>query len=181
MNIEIIGRHTQVDEKLRELVEQKLGKLEKFLEEPVEARVTLATEKHNHYAVDAHVSHRFGTLQAHQTTGGSFQDAVNLVADTLDEQARRAHQKQVDRRRRAGGNHQWPVEVLEQDSVGQGIVPRVIETSHMPIKPMTIDEAALELDVAENGFVVFRDAANDRLSVLYKRKDHHYGLIAPEL
>ena len=62
-----------------------------------------------------------------------------------------------------------------------GTVPRVIETSHLPIKPMTIEEAAIELDAAEHGFVVFRDSASDRLSVLYKRKDQHYGLIAPEL
>ena len=59
--------------------------------------------------------------------------------------------------------------------------PRVIETTHLPIKPMTIEEAALELDGAEHGFVVFRDSTSDRLSVLYKRKDRHYGLIAPEL
>jgi putative sigma-54 modulation protein len=57
----------------------------------------------------------------------------------------------------------------------------VIETSHLHIKPMTLDEAALELDVSEQGFVVFRDATSDRLSVLYKRKDQNYGLIAPEL
>ena len=181
MNIEIVGRNVHVEDHLRELVEQKLGKLEKFLDEPVEARVTLSAEKHNRHAVDVHVAHRHGMLQAHQASEGTFQDAVNLVADTLEEQARRSHQKHVDKRRRADRGHHWPVEVLEQGSVGGGGAPRIIETSHLPIKPMTLDEAALELDVAENGFVVFRDASNDRLSVLYKRKDRHYGLIAPEI
>ena len=185
MKTEIIGRNVQVDDRLREYVEQKLHKLEKFLEEPIEMRVTLIAEKHTQVA-ELHVSHRLGVLQGTEATDGNFRDAVNGVMDRVEEQARRAHQKVVDKRRRADrdgwdGHHHWPVEVLHQESVGEGVVPRVIETTHMAIKPMTIDEAAIELDVSEHGFVVFRDASSDRLSVLYKRKDQHYGLIAPEL
>jgi putative sigma-54 modulation protein len=100
----------------------------------------------------------------------------------VEEQARRSHGRVVDKRRRSGNHHhRWPVEVLAQESVGGGGAPRVIETSQLSIKPMTIEEAALELDDSEHGFVVFRDSTSDRLSVLYKRKDQHYGLIAPEL
>lgn len=185
MKTEIIGRNVQIDDRLREYVEQKLHKLEKFLEEPIEMRATLIAEKHTQVA-ELHVSHRLGVLQGTEETEGNFRDAVHRVIDRVEEQARRAHQKVVDKRRRAGhdgreGHHRWPVEVLHQESVGDGAVPRVIETSHLPIKPMTIEEAAIELDVAENGFVVFLDSTSDRLSVLYKRKDQHYGLIAPEL
>jgi ribosome hibernation promoting factor len=185
MKTEIIGRNVQVDDRLRQYAEQKLHKLEKFLEEPAEARVTLVSEKHTHVA-ELHVSHRLGVLQATEQTDGSFNDAVHRAIDRVEEQARRAHQKAVDKRRRAGhdgdrGYHRWPVEILEQGSVGAGFSPRVIETTHLAIKPMTIEEAAIELDTSEDGFVVFRDSASDRLSVLYKRKDQHYGLIAPEL
>lgn len=187
MKTEIIGRNFQVDDRLRAYVEQKLHKLEKFLEEPAEVRVTLIAEKHTHVA-ELHVAHRAGVLQATEQTDGKFQfqDAVLRVVDRVEEQARRAHQKAVDKRRRAGHDgvdrgHRWPVEILEQGSVGGGFSPRVIETTHLAIKPMTIEEAAIELDVSEDGFVVFRDSTSDRLSVLYKRKDQHYGLIAPEL
>jgi len=187
MKTEIIGRNVPVDDRLRELVEQKLEKLEKFLEEPIEMRVTLAAEKHSHLA-ELHVTHRLGVLQASEEADGNLLEAVHRVLDNIEEQARRAHQKVVDKRRRGErserGNdrrHRWPVDVLDQGSVGGGGVPRVIETTHLAIKPMTIDEAALELDGAEHGFVVFRDSTSDRLSVLYKRKDQHYGLIAPEL
>ena len=108
-------------------------------------------------------------------------EALHQLVDKVEVQARKAHEKQVDRRRRGGNDHhRWPVGVLEQGSVGGGVTPRVIENSQISIKPMTIEEAALELDVSEHGFVVFRDSTNDRLSVLYKRKDQHYGLIAPE-
>ena len=181
MKTEIIGRNVQVDDRLREYVEQKLHKLEKFLEDPIEMRVTLTAEKHTQVA-ELHVSHRLGVLQGTEETDGNFRDAVHRVIDRVEEQARRAHQKVVDKRRRGDrDSHHWPVEVLHQESVGEGAVPRVIETTHLPIKPMTIEEAALELDGSEHGFVVFRDSTSDRLSVLYKRKDQHYGLIAPEL
>jgi putative sigma-54 modulation protein len=184
MRTEIVGRHQAIDESLREFVERKLGKLEKFLEEPAEARVTLTAERHL-YLAELRVTHRGGLLQAAEETDGNFRDAVQRAVDKVEEQARRSHQKEVDRRRRAGHGgdraHRWPIEILEQESVGGGRVPRVIETTHLDVKPMTIDEAAIELDVSEVGFVVFRDSSNDRLSVLYKRKDQHYGLIAPEI
>ena len=58
---------------------------------------------------------------------------------------------------------------------------QIVKTSRLPIKPMTIDEAALELDQSKNEFFVFRDSGTDRVSVIYRRKDSNYGLIAPEL
>ncbi|HXO21761.1 MAG TPA: sigma 54 modulation/S30EA ribosomal C-terminal domain-containing protein, partial [Thermoanaerobaculia bacterium] len=74
----------------------------------------------------------------------------------------------------------WPIEVLDRESVTAGSTPRIVQSSHLQIKPMTIEEAALQLEDSEQGFVVFRDSTSDRLSVLYKRKDDNYGLIAPE-
>jgi len=71
------------------------------------------------------------------------------------------------------------VEVLESNSV-RGGAPRIIESTHMSIKPMTIEEAALRLEDSELAFVVFRDSTSDRVNVLYRRKDQNYGLIAPE-
>ena len=181
MKTEIIGRNVNVDDRLRAFAEQKLQKLEKFIEEPIEARLTFTSERHSHVA-ELHVAHRQGDFKASEATDGNFRDAVHRVVDRVEEQARRAHQKTVDKRRRgsSGSNHRWPVEVLEQGSLAGG-APRVIETSQLHIKPMTIEEAALELDGSEEGFVVFRDSTSDRLSVLYKRKDRNYGLIAPEL
>jgi ribosome hibernation promoting factor len=179
MKTEIIGRNVQIDDRLRRAVEQKLRKLEKFLDEPLEMRLTLATERHRHVA-ELHVTHRLGVLQGTEGSDGNLLDAVQRVVSKVEEQARRTHGKLVDKRRR-GNHHRWAIEILDQGSVGAGGVPQVIETSHLDIKPMTIEEAALELEGSEQLFVVFRDSLSDRLSVLYKRKDQNYGLIAPEL
>ncbi len=57
--------------------------------------------------------------------------------------------------------------------------PKIVNTSNYPVKPMTEEEAVLRLDEEENQFLVFRNAENERFSVIYKRKDGNYGLIQP--
>ncbi|HEX3529772.1 MAG TPA: ribosome-associated translation inhibitor RaiA [Thermoanaerobaculia bacterium] len=187
MKIETIGRNLPVDDRLRATVEKKLQKLVKLIDEPVEARVTLSLEKHLHVA-EFHVTHRLGVLQATEESDVNLLDAVNLGVDKVVGQARKSHQKQVEKQvgKRRGDKRgdtdgsRWPIDVLDQGSVRGGGAPRIIESTHMPIKPMTIEEAALRLEDAEDGFVVFRDAASSRVNVLYRRKDQNYGLIVPE-
>ncbi len=181
MNIETIGRNFHLDERVRAHAAEKLDKLVKFLDEPIEVRVTLEIEKHRHRA-EVHVAHRLGVLTAAEETDGTMFDALNLAAEKIEQQARRTHRRLVDRRRRGERNgYRWPVEVLARESVGGGAEPQVILSTHLEIKPMTIEEAALQLETTKAEFVVFRDSTNDRVSVLYKRKDQNYGLIAPEL
>jgi len=183
MKIETIGRNVPVDDRLRATVEKKLQKLIKLVDEPIEARVTLSLEKHLHVA-EFHVTHRLGILQATEESDVNLLDAINLGVDKTVGQARKAHQKLVGKRRgdKRGetDGSRWPIDVLDQGSVRGGGAPRIIESTHMPIKPMTIEEAALRLEDAEDGFVVFRDAASSRVNVLYRRKDQNYGLIVPE-
>ena len=73
----------------------------------------------------------------------------------------------------------WTVDVLERESVLAG-EPRIVETSSIPIKPMTIEEAVLQLEDSSDAFFVFRNATTDRVNVLYRRADRNLGLITPE-
>jgi putative sigma-54 modulation protein len=176
MQIEYTGRNFHLDENLRSYIEQKLKKVVRLLDEPIDVHVILELEKHRHIA-ELHITHRHGVIQAKEETDGTAEDVINVVVVKAEEQARRAKDMLVDRRRRNG--HRWPVEVLDHESVGGGGAPRIIQRTDLEIKPMTIEEAALELENSENHFVVFRDSSSDRLSVLYRRKDKNYGLIAP--
>lgn len=181
MNIDYVGRNYQLDDRVREYTEDKLRKMLKFVEEPVEVRVTLEVEKHRNTA-DLHVAHRYGVLQATEQMPDML-DAINLAVDKVEKQARRSRKKYTETRRRAqreNNGHEWPVDVVEAGSIGGGATPRVIKSSLLQIKPMSIEEAALHLQDSKNEFVVFRDAASDRVNVLYRRKDQNYGLIAPE-
>jgi putative sigma-54 modulation protein len=179
MQIDYVSRNFELDDRLREYAATKLGKLSRFLDEPVEVRLTLEQEKYRLIA-ELSVAHRHGLLQATGETE-EMQDTINLVIDKLEKQARRSRKKYKDKRRRAArvnGQHQWPVEVLERGTLGDG-TPRIIKSSKLSIKPMGLDEAAEQLEIATNDFVVFRDRRTHRVCVLYKRPDHNYGLISP--
>ena len=182
MRIELTGRHYHPGERVKEFTEGKLEKLSKFLEEPVDVHVILEIEKRRQIA-EFHVSHRHGVLQATEEAE-HMREAITAGIEKIEKQARRSRQKVVDKRRRAQrseARQHWPIDVLEASSVSPGAEsPKVIKTSRLPIKPMTIDEAVLELDQSKNEFFVFLDSNTDRVSVIYRRKDSHYGLIAPD-
>ncbi|HMB55166.1 MAG TPA: ribosome-associated translation inhibitor RaiA [Thermoanaerobaculia bacterium] len=182
MNIEFVGRHYDIDDRTRQFTEEKLDKVMKFLEEPVEIRVTLSEEKNRHTA-DLHVHHKLGILQAAEEAHGMW-DAVQSAVEKVEKQARRSRKKLTGKKRRAAKNGDlpaaWPMDVLERESVSGGNEPRIVKSSNLEIKPMSLEEAALQLDNSKNDFLVFRDATSDRVSVLYKRRDANYGLIVPE-
>lgn len=182
MEIRYTGRHFQVDDRVKTFADGKLSKMTRFLEEPIEIQLTLEVEKHRHIA-ELHATHRHGALQATEEAEQML-DAIQTVVEKVEKQARRSRKKHQNKKRRAGRvNHEdwhWPVDVVDSASVNSPEGPRIIKTGRLPIKPMTIDEAALGLAASKNAFFVFRDSATDKVSVLYRRNDGHYGLIAPE-
>ena len=179
MNIEFVSRNYDLTDNIREFAAVRVEKIERFLDEPIEVRITLEQKKHLNIA-DLHVAHRFGVLQANESTDDMY-DSMNLVISKVEKQARRSRKKHLDKRRRADrtNGQQWPVEVLERASIGEA-QPRIVKSSALRIKPMTIDEAALQLEDSKNDFVVFRNASTERVNVLYKRRDNNFGLITPE-
>ena len=182
MEIKYTGRHFQVDDRVKAFADNKLSKIVKFLDHPVEIHLTLETEKRRQIA-ELHVTHRHGALQATEEAAQMF-DAIHAVSEKVEKQARRSRKKHQDKKRRGqrGGNNQghWDVEVLDSQTVRMPQGPKIIKTGRLPIKPMTLEEATLGLTESKNEFFVFRDSATDKVSVLYRRNDGHYGLIAPE-
>jgi putative sigma-54 modulation protein len=119
MNVEYVGRHVRLNAEIREFAERKLRKVIKFLEEPVDVRITLEEEKHREI-VEVHIAHRFGVLQAREETD-TLLDALNLAIDKLETQAQRSRKKFMDRRRRgdrAATGEAAPEEEEEEESVG---------------------------------------------------------------
>lgn len=182
MSIEYIGRHFRIRDDLRALAERHLEKVAKFLDEPVEIRVTLEADKRRRIA-ELHIAHRHGVIQATEEAE-AMEDAIHSAAAKAEKQARRSRKKFMDVRRRAQRMSEeqshWPVDVVAGASIAKPDKAEIIKTNHLPIKPMTLDEAALQLEDSKNEFFVFRDSTTDRVSVLYRRRDENYGLIAPD-
>jgi len=179
MNVEYVARNCDLDDRIRDFAEKKLRKVAKFLQEPAEIRFALEIEKHRHIA-ELHLAHRFGVVQATEETDNLF-DSINLAVDKAEKQLRRSNKKFHARRRRGGREAaSWPLAVVDPASLGAAGGPRVVRDSVLEIETMSLEEAGRRIEDATNDFVVFRDARSGAVQVLYKRRDEHYGLIAPE-
>lgn len=118
MNIEYVGRNFQLDDPTRTYAKRKLAKLDRFLEDPAEVRLTLSLDGHRHIA-ELHVVHRFGILQASEATG-DMRESIMAVIDKAERQARKTRQRAQDRWRRAGreGEPEWPGPAAADESDG---------------------------------------------------------------
>jgi putative sigma-54 modulation protein len=180
MKIEFTGRRTEVSVELRRLAERKLEKLGRVLPGITRAHVILIVDRHGQTA-EISVHSRHLDLVARETTA-DLGASVGAVVDKLTRQA----QRQVGRRRerpRPGTRTAAPgkdaAPLARAGAEPRGV--RVIRSRRPSSKPMTVDEAAAEMLVREEGFLVFRDARTERVQVLYRRKDGNLGLIEPEV
>ena len=182
MKIDYVARNdVELTDAIRQFTEKKLRKVVKYFNEILEIRVELDQERHL-FAVDIFVNGKDFDLKA-RSRSKDLKAAIQEAVDKLENQASKAKTRLKERKRGGDGPgrgaSEWPVEVFEAESL-RGGTPRIIKSSSIPIKPMTVEEAALQLESSRNDFIVFRNAANDRINVLYRRRDNNLGLISPE-
>jgi putative sigma-54 modulation protein len=185
----VIGRNFEVTPDIRALLEKKIGKIqEKLFADVIEVRCVLQVEKYRNICEVIMVG-RDHDAKTVQQSDESMQDAINMAVDHLKRQAQKSHKKLRDHHRKDGKQAksrvtEWAVQVLEPAQMresGDNNRPRIIKTNNLPIRPMSIEEAALRLEDSKNEFIVFRDVDSDKISVIYKRQDENLGLIAPEV
>ncbi len=182
MNIEYVARNdVELTDSIRQFTEKKLRKVVKYFNDILDIRVELEQERHL-FTADLFINGKDFNLKA-RGRAKELTAAIQEGVDKLENQAAKAKTRLKERKRggeaTARGASGWPVEVFEAGSLREGS-PRIIKTSTIPIKPMTVEEAALQLESSRNDFIVFRNAANDRINVLYRRRDNNLGLISPE-
>ena len=193
MATEISGRNYDIPANIRDMVEKKLAKIEERLfDDVIDVRVVLQVEKYRNIC-EILIKGKEHDVKSVQESDESMQDAINSALDHVKRQAQKNRKKIRDHHRHDNGDNaftpditEWAVQVLEpgnlREDAGDGGAgtPRIIKTNNIPIRPMSIEEAALRLDDSKNEFIVFRDIDTDRVSVIYKRRDNNLGLIAPE-
>jgi putative sigma-54 modulation protein len=184
VQIEITGRHTEVTASLRKSTEKRLEKLGKVLHGITRVHVIFSSEKHRQIAeVTVHSPH-LDLAAVEEST--DLATSLATVVDRLTRQAQKRVGKLRERKRRPGARPEavWTGVVSAAPSPGNGdgggAARRVVQSRRFVAKPMTVDEAVLQVDATDDGLLVFRDAATAKLSVLYRRKDGNLGLIEPE-
>ncbi|HYJ91089.1 MAG TPA: ribosome-associated translation inhibitor RaiA [Pyrinomonadaceae bacterium] len=176
MKFEYTGRHIEVTPALRSHVEDHFGRIRQlFNGNSAKAHVIIGVERGRHRS-EIIVNWRREVLTATTTENDMYQSLSQSIAK-IEKQARKLKTKIIDKSHRA-------VKVGEATSRDGEVAPaprgpRIINARRYAIKPMSADEAALLLDEEENQFLVFRNAENERVAVIYKRKDGNYGLIQP--
>jgi putative sigma-54 modulation protein len=174
MQINVTFRHIEPSLPLRAYAEGKISRVKKYLEEPIEAHVVLKVEKFRHIAevsIDANGMRINGAEETED-----MYSAIDLLADTLEGQVRKGKEKV--RRRKSSGVGRDSGGPLSAPGVGMDDEEaRIIRTEQVYAKPMDLDEAVMQLNLSNGEFMVFTNRHTNRINVLYRRKDGHYGLI----
>lgn len=173
MKLQVRGRNIEVTDALREYVEKRLGKLKKYLEVINEVQVILAMEGDSH-RVEVTIPLGSVILRGEEVTEDMYA-SIDLVVEKLEKQIERYKGKLLRRFDRNQVELKVP-EARGEEAEG----PRVVRTKRFAIKPMTVDEAIMQMNLLGHSFFVFSNADTGEVNVLYRRRDGNYGLIEPE-
>lgn len=176
MKIQITGRHIDVPESLKSFVNSRLPRLEKYIDGITDVHLTLWSEKYRQIA-ELNVHSRGKLHLSAKEASDDLKTSVSLAIEKIAGQAKKKQEKRIDRKRRA-------VKVMAAEGtfalIASDGAPRIIESRRFSIKPLSVEEAVLTIEEQGSEFLVFRNAANDRTNVLYRRPDGNFGLIDPE-
>ena len=184
MNLSIHGRNVEITPFIREYVEKKIGRLDRYLPSLGEAKVDIrAQQTRNHdqrFVVQVTLYDTRGTILRGEEQATEIFPAVDTVVDKMHRQIVRFKGKQKDRFHRQNAAEPWgeepPVEMPEETEAGE-----LVRTKRFPVSPMSAEEAIDQMELLGHNFFVFFDAEQGSISVLYRRHDGNYGLIVPEM
>lgn len=174
MKITIIGRQMNVYEEMKQLIEKKLAKFEKFFPGEADANVTLSSKNNKRY-IEITIS-AAGTLFRSEVGAESFRDALDDAATNIERQIRKNKTKLAKKLRE---NVFVPYAEESYDDLAAD-EEEIIRTKTFPIKPMSAEEAVLQMNLLGHQFFVFNDDQTNATCVVYKRNDGGYGLLVPE-
>ena len=179
MNINVVFRHMETTEALKQYAIDKVSKIKKYIDAPIEIHVVLSVEKFRHIAEVSFSINGF-VVKGQEETEDMYA-AIDMVMDKIERQVRK-YKDRLKNKRGAGSAEkrmQVKMNVVAVDHNVAETTPQVIKTTNFSIKPMDVDEAIMQMNLIDNDFLVFRNDTNNEVNVIYRRKDGNYGLIEP--
>ena len=174
MKFIISGKNIEITSGLRDAVEQKLGKLERYFTPETEVIVTLSVEKERQ-KIEVTIPVKGNIIRSEQVSSDMYV-SIDLVEEVIERQLRKYKTKIVNKQQGTGNFQKTFVEddFIEDEDV------KIIRTKRFGIKPMYPEDACVQMELLGHNFFVFRNAETDEVNVVYKRKGNTYGLIEPE-
>lgn len=174
MKFIISGKNIDVTDGLRSAVNEKIGKLERYFTDSTEIHVTLSKEKERQ-KIEVTIPMKGNIIRAEQESNDMYV-SIDLVEEIIERQLRRYKTKLIEKQQTAVSLNKAFIEEENEDD--EEI--RIIRTKRFAVKPMDSEEACVQMELLGHSFFVFRNAETDEVNVVYKRKNHTYGLIEPE-
>ncbi len=174
MDILITGKNMEVSDYLKGLVDKKVGKLKKYFKPDTQVHVTLSIEKSRHIAeITIPVD---GIVMRGEEVSTDMYASIDGALRRIEHQIMK-HKTKLEKRLHQDAFKEQTL--LFSDGYADEEHPKVVKTKRFSVKPMSIDEAVMQMQLLGHSFFVFRDAADDEINVLYMRKDGNIGLIDP--
>lgn len=178
MKIIFKGKHIEVTDAMRNYIEKKLSKIERHFDHILEVIVTLSVEK-NSQIVEATLQASRALIRAEEETDDMY-TSIDKVADKLERQIQKYKEKYFQKShlctdKKGLANKEVNAEDGESDKIA-----KIVKTKRFAIKPMSVEEAAMQMDLLGHSFFVFANDNTNKVNVIYKRKDGNFGLIEPE-
>lgn len=173
MKITVIGRKCTPRDSFKERAEKRLKKVEKFFGSEAEAKVTATVEK-NEQIVEVTIYHD-GYIFRSQERAQNMNDALDRCADSIVRQIRK-NKTRVEKKLRQGAFEAYDaIDSFEpEDSYD------IVRSKEITLKPQSVEEAILQMNLLDHQFYLFLNSANEKICVVYSRKDGGYGLIVPD-
>jgi len=173
MRITVNGKGMAVSDYMVSVVEKRTGKLEKYLRDHAEAQVLLSVLRGKHVAEVTIIDDGM-VLRAEETTGDLYA-SIDNACKKIERQIGK-HKTKLSRHLREDSIKEYAVD----EPTAEAAEPmRIVRTKRFAIKPMSADEAAMQMELLGHDFFVFANADTEQVNVLYKRKDGDLGLIEP--
>lgn len=175
MKFIIIGKNIDVTPGLREAVESKLGKLERYFTPDTEIHVTLSVQKEQQ-KIEVTIPVKGGIIRSEEKSNDMY-ISIDLVEEIIERQLRKYKNKLIARHQESGNFRQ---EFFDTSTPEDEDEVKIVRTKRFGIKPMFPEDACVQMDLLGHDFFVFCNADTEEVNVVYKRKNGAYGLIEPE-
>ena len=179
MNLQLRGKNTEVTEGLRNYVEKRFAKLEKYFTREMTGTVTLIIERNEHIIEATIPINRF-IIRAEESSHDMYTSIDNVV-EKIERQVRK-YKTRVNRKGKQVGMDYLPFTTTEEpESTEEDVInnDRIEKTKTFVVKPMDVEEAIMQLELVDHDFFVFLNDKTDEIEVVYRRKGNKYGLIQP--
>jgi len=180
MQVAVNFKHMEKSDPLRDYVEAKVDRVKKYIDEPADVQATLSIEGKIRHIATVTMYAKGVTVKATEEMDDMYA-AIDLVVDKIERQLKRYKEKLKDHKPTAGRERQIQKTIMTAESFDEGLEePVIIRTKSFSAKPMSPEEAVMQMNLLHKEFLVYNDAQSNEINVVYRRKDGNYGLIIPQ-